>query len=96
MSESKFYYTVLPAPVRYSKELKASEKIFYSELVSLCNEQGFCTTGNSYFADLYEVSKSTISQYLSSLQKAGFIKCKIEKKEGNSRRIYICNLLNIT
>jgi len=95
MNERKTYYTVLPAPVRYNKGLKASEKIFYSEIVSLCNEQGFCTTTNAYFAELYQVSKATISQYISSLQKAGFIISKVDKNDANSRRIYICDLLNL-
>ncbi len=89
----KFYYTILPAPVRYCKDLKAIEKIFYSELLSLCNEKGFCSTSNNHFAELYEVNKATVSQYISSLQKAGFIKCDIDKAGGNERRIYICDLL---
>ncbi len=91
MSDFKFYYTVLPAPVRYSQDLKASEKIFYSEIANLCNAQGFCTTENSQFAELYRVNKATISSYISSLQKAGFISCKIDKRNGNARRIYITN-----
>ena len=86
------YYTVLPASVRYSKHIKASEKIFYSEIASLINEEGFCTTENGYFAELYEVNKATISQYISSLQKAGFISCEIDKKNGDKRRIYIRDL----
>lgn len=92
MNEHQTYYTLLPAKVRYNNELKASEKIFYSEIVGLCNEQGFCTTTNAYFAKLYNVSKATISQYISSLQKEGFIISKIDKDNANSRKIYICDL----
>ena len=92
MNNSKTFYTVLPATVRYNKKLKASEKIFYSEIVALCNEQGFCTITNAYFAELYEVSKATISQYISSLQKEGFLISKIDKKDANSRKIYLCDL----
>ena len=87
MNEHKSYFTVLPAPVRYSQSIKASEKIFYSEIASLCNDKGYCTGSNSYFAELYNVNKATISQYLYSLQKAGFIFCEVDKAGGNYRRI---------
>ncbi|WP_188439620.1 helix-turn-helix domain-containing protein [Planktosalinus lacus] len=95
MNAQKSYFTILPAPVRYSEKIKASEKIFYSEIASLCNEKGYCTTSNSYFAELYNVNKATISQYLHSLQKAGFIICKIDKANGNNRKIYLCDLIGL-
>ena len=89
MNEQKKYYTVLPAPIRYHKDLKPIEKIFYSEIASLCNEKGYCTFSNQYFADLYNVHKATISQYLASLQKTGFIISEIDKANGNQRKIYL-------
>jgi hypothetical protein len=95
MNEPKCYYTVIPAPVRYSQKLKAIEKIFYSEIVGQCNEQGFCSTTNGYFAELYQVSKNSITGYISSLQKAGFIISEIDLIDGGPRKIYICDLLNL-
>ncbi len=95
MNFSKGFYIVIPSIVRYSKQLNANEKLFYSDLLNECNSEGHCTTSNSYFAELLNVSKSTISQYISSLQNAGFIISKIDKNNGNHRRIYICDLLNL-
>ncbi len=95
MNEPKCYFTVIPAPVRYSQELKAIEKLFYSEIVGQCNEQGFCSTTNGYFAELYHVSKTSITGYISSLQKAGFIITEIDLENGGPRKIYIGDLINL-
>ena len=92
MNEPKNFYIVIPAQVRYCLELKASEKLFYSDLLNQCNEQGYCVASNSYFSELLNVSRATISQYISSLQKAGFITCEIDNFNGNTRRIFFSNL----
>ena len=34
------YYAIIPATVRYSKELKANEKLLYGEITSLSNKNG--------------------------------------------------------
>ena len=32
------YYAIIPATVRYSKELKATEKLIYGEITALANK----------------------------------------------------------
>ena len=49
------YYAIIPATVRYSKELKANEKLLYGEITSLSNKNGYCYAQNRYFANLYNV-----------------------------------------
>ena len=86
------YYAIIPAPIRYSKELKANEKLLYGEITALSNRNGYCFAQNKYFADLYGVSNHTISQWISNLEKMGYIKLDIiksAKKEILERRIYI-------
>ena len=34
------YYSIIPANVRYSKDLSAQEKLFYSEITALTNLKG--------------------------------------------------------
>ena len=89
------YYGILPANIRYDKNLKPMEKIMYSELTALSNKNGYCNATNSYFAELYEVSKNTVSLWIGDLEKAGYIKTKLIYEAGTKnikeRRIYIAN-----
>lgn len=89
------YYAIIPATVRYSKMLKANEKLLYGEITSLSNKNGYCYAQNRYFADLYNVSIETVSRWLSNLQKCGFIKMEVkrnENKEVIARYIYIVDV----
>ena len=93
--ENPGYYGILPANVRYDKNLKPMEKIMYSELTALCNKNGYCNATNSYFAELYEVSKNTVSLWIGDLEKAGYIKTKLIYEPGTKnikeRRIFIAD-----
>lgn len=93
MNEQKSnYYAIIPATIRYSKELKANEKLLYGEITALSNLNGYCYAQNRYFAELYDVNIETVSRWLSHLQKLGFIHMDIkrnEKKEVIKRYIYI-------
>jgi len=95
--ENKNYFAIIPAPVRYCKDLKANEKLMYGELTALSNDKGFCFASNEYFSNLYDVSKTSISKWISNLEKNGFIKIKMIYERGTKqikqRRIYIAPLL---
>lgn len=86
------YYSIIPATVRYDTKLKASEKLIYGEITSLANRMGYCFAQNRYFANLYKVSPHTVSQWISHLEKQGYIHTELIKnnrKEVKERRIYI-------
>lgn len=86
------YYAVIPATVRYDTKLKAAEKLMYGEITSLTNRMGYCFANNKYFANLYNVSLSTISRWISNLAKLKYIEVELirnEKKEITERRIYV-------
>lgn len=89
------YYSIIPASVRYCKEITGDEKLLFSELTCLANKLGYCYASNRYFAELYGVSKKTITRRLTKLKDHGFIKIiidKNEKKEVIGRRIYLLDL----
>ncbi len=88
------YYAIIPAPVRYDKRLKSSEKLLYGEITALANKCGYCYAQNKYFAELYNVTIGTVSKWLSHMQKLGYIIIEIirnNKKEIISRHIYIAD-----
>lgn len=67
----------------------------FGEITALCNDKGYCWASNSYFEQLYGVSKQTIINWINSLKKGGYIKTKIEyesnSKTVKQRTIYICD-----
>ena len=67
--EQPNYYSILTADVRYDKELTPNAKLLYSEITALSNKTGACWASNGYFAELYNVSKITISRWVNQLAK---------------------------
>lgn len=92
--ENPSYYGILPADVRYCKNLSFGEKVLYTEISSLSNMRGYCFANNSYFANLYDVHKNTISKWISNLEDNGFIVCfdEIRKNKSIERRIKLDNI----
>jgi len=74
------YYAIIPAEVRYSS-LKPNAKLLYGEITALSGKLGYCYATNNYFAELYGVSKNTVSRWLSELNKLGFINIEVERNE---------------
>ena len=86
------YYAIIPAYIRYNKELKFAERLLYGEITALSNKQGYCFASNRYFANLYDVSISTISRWISHLVELNTLYVEVvrnDKKEIIERRIYV-------
>ena len=80
MKDKPNYYAIIPADVRYSN-LKPNAKLLYGEITALSGKLGYCYASNNYFADLYGVSKNTVSRWISDLNKLGFINIEVERNE---------------
>ena len=78
MKEKPNYYAIIPANVRYSS-LKPNAKLLYGEITALSNKLGYCFASNNYFAELYGVSKNTVSRWIGDLKRLGFITISIER-----------------
>jgi hypothetical protein len=88
------YYAIIPASVRYDAKISANAKLLYGELTALAQKEGYCWATNEYFAQLYAVSKRTISEWVSQLQTAGYIQVDVQAiQSGYERKIYIMEIL---
>lgn len=85
--ENKAYYAVIPANVRYDKDLPPNAKLLYGEITALCNEKGFCWARNGYFAELYDVSSFTISRWIKALADKGYIVITMIPKNDHTNEV---------
>ena len=84
---ARSYYAVIPAEVRYDRDLTANAKLLYGEITALCNDRGYCWAENGYFSELYGVSKVSVSKWIKALTDKGYI--TIETGKGNDRYIML-------
>jgi hypothetical protein len=82
MCEQPNYYAILPAFVRYDKDLPANARLLYGELTALTNKKGYCFASNNYFAPLYGVTPQAISKWIKILEKKGYIKIEYIYENG--------------
>lgn len=85
------YYSIIPANVRYDEILSDRAKLLYGEISALSNKEGYCWATNAHFAELFKVSKKSISRNIQELVDRGYIISKIlyEDKVVTERRLYI-------
>lgn len=81
-NEQPSFYAIIPANVRYDKNLRANEKLLYGEITALTNKTGVCWASNKYFAELYSVTPQAISKWINNLKKCGYISIEYTYKQG--------------
>ncbi len=93
------YFTIMPAVIRYDNRLRANEKILYSEILTLSRKNGYCYASNKYLSELYGVSTTIISKWISNLIKYGYLISENEYKAGTNyilrRKLYPANVNDI-
>ena len=86
------YYAVIPSTVLFNKELRANEKLLYAVITVLANKEGYCYASNNYLADLFNSKPHTVSNWISHLNKLGFVYVELIRNDKNEiiqRRIFI-------
>ena len=71
--QQRSYYAIIPANVRYDKDLAPNAKLLYGEITALCNEKGYCWASNQYFAELYGVSVLSVKRWVNTLVTKGYV-----------------------
>jgi hypothetical protein len=80
------YYAIIPAEVRYCKEIPFGARLLFGEIMALANKSGYCWASNDYFGELYDVHQTTISEWIAVLDKFGFIKSTVN---GMNRKVSV-------
>lgn len=89
--EQPSYYSIITADVRYDKRLKPNEKLLFSEITALSDKRGYCNASNNYFAQLYDVTTVTASNWVNHLKDRGYIDVEMiyDGKQIKERRIFV-------
>ncbi|HJC00051.1 MAG TPA: helix-turn-helix domain-containing protein [Candidatus Flavonifractor merdavium] len=92
MTEEPSYWAVIPAAVRYDKDLPPNAKLLYGEVTALTDKRGYCYAHNSYFVELFGLSERSITRLLAILVDRGYLRIDVvrdsETQEVLERRIY--------
>lgn len=83
------YYSVIPATVRYDKDLSPNAKLLYGEITALANARGYCWANNKYFMELYSLSERTIQNLIKQLSDKKYIDIVLEKN--TNRKIFLAD-----
>ncbi|MBF0773248.1 DnaD domain protein [Mammaliicoccus sciuri] len=75
--ETPNYYAILTAEIRYDNRLSSLEKLLCAEITALSSKYGYCFATNNYFADLYGISKETVSRRLNHIKELGYLEIQI-------------------
>ena len=81
------FITLLPAQIRYNRDLKPNEKVLYSELLIKAYPLGYCEVNNMELATSFHVTRQSISGWLSDLVRAGYIEIKVKITDPKLGRI---------
>lgn len=83
------YWAVIPANIRYDRNLTNTAKLLYGEISSLAQGDGYCWATDKYFAELFLCSESTVSRAIRSLSDGGYIRIeKTSNIKGAERHIF--------
>jgi hypothetical protein len=83
------YYALIPGIVLLSENINSTEKILYSELMSLTNKFGFAFISNQKLSSIMDLSERQLIRCLNNLIKFNFIKYGKDLK--SKRIIYVSN-----
>lgn len=76
-NEQPGFWALIPASVRYDKELPPNAKLLYGEVTALSDKLGYCYAQNSYFSDLFGLSERSVTRLLSTLVDRGYLRVDV-------------------
>jgi len=91
-----YIYSLIPISILRDNRLTSLEKLLLIQIISLCKQKGYCWATNKYFAELNNVSRTTISKSVNNIAASNYINIQYEKQNLNNskRKIELTPVLN--
>ncbi len=89
------FWAIIPATVRYDKDLIPNAKLLFAEITALQGKDGYIYTKDEYFSRVFNVTKNNITKWIRQLRDKNYIKVQFEYKgksliiKKGSRRISV-------
>ena len=87
---------MIPISILRDNRLTSLEKLLLIQIISLCKQKGYCWATNKYFAELNNVSRTTISKSVNNIAASNYINIQYEQQNLNNskRKIELTPVLN--
>lgn len=86
------YFSVIPGSVRNDDSLSATAKLFFGDIASMAQTDGYCYASNAYFSARFGLTERTVTRTIKLLAERGHIKVRICRNQQTGqvtgRRIY--------
>ena len=91
-----YIYSLIPISILRDNRLTSLEKLLLIQIISLCKQKGYCWATNKYFAELNNVSRTTISKSVNNIATSNYINIQYEQQNLNNskRKIELTPVLN--
>lgn len=86
------YFSIIPGTVRNDPGLSATAKLFFGDIASMAQSDGYCYASNAYFASRFGLAERTVTRTIKLLEDRGHVKTRICRNrvtgQITGRRIY--------
>lgn len=84
--ENPSMFAIIPARVRYDKNLSPNAKLLFVEISALLQHNNRCYASNSYFARVFSLSDVQVSRLLKQLIDAKYVEVDYKKTQKGTQR----------
>lgn len=86
------YFSIIPGSVRNDPGLSATAKLFFGDISSMAQIDGYCYASNAYFAERFGLTERTVTRTIKLLEDRGHVKTRLCRNrvtgQITGRRIY--------
>ena len=84
-------WVIIPPPVVADKKIPSGAKLVFGRVNALVSKKGYCYASNEFLGKHLDLTKKTVSNYVSMLAHQGHLRVELKRDKNNQikeRRIY--------